>query len=387
MLKITPESTRIHDMFMIALKASKRLKNDTFINSTRTIKLKAPPKFCPFSFDSSCDSTAKYRQIDGSCNNLESGIVGRSSTPYKRLLKPAYEDGINEPRKNGVNGSPLPNPRSISIALHEPSDIPTKISNLGVMFGQFIDHDFALTATTGSGSPFKCSCDQSSTSDCINIPTPDEDTLDSDQQCMGLTRSGASFSKFDCTLDAREQSNLLTHWLDLSQLYGSDSSTQSTLRSFSNGRLKTSTARDFSRDFLPTANSGTCVDESGDELCFQSGDVRTSQNLMLVSIHTIFLREHNRVARVLQRLNPSWSDENLYQEAKRIVNAEYQNVLYNEWLPILIGQNLYNSLGLAMESQRYFMGYNSSVNPHLSAEFATAAFRFGHSLVIYFLNI
>lgn len=47
------------------------------------------------------------------------------------------------------------------------------------------------------------------------------------------------------------------------------------------------------------------------------------------------MREHNRVATALQEVNPNWSDENIFQETKRIVIAEYQNVIYSEWLPVI----------------------------------------------------
>ena len=115
-----------------------------------------------------------------------------------------------------------------------------------------------------------------------------------------LTRSAASFDKFDCTLNAREQTNLATHWLDLSHVYGSDSSQASKLRSFNGGRLRTSSIGSFSdREFLPPADAGGCVDEINGEFCFESGDSRTSQNMMLVSIHTIWLREHNRSQKIL----------------------------------------------------------------------------------------
>jgi peroxidase len=47
------------------------------------------------------------------------------------------------------------------------------------------------------------------------------------------------------------------------------------------------------------------------------------------------MREHNRVATELQNLNPFWTDDQLFQETKRIVIAEYQNIIYSEWLPII----------------------------------------------------
>lgn len=41
----------------------------------------------------SCDENAKYRTINGSCNNLLNPLWGSTVTPYVRLVQANYEDG------------------------------------------------------------------------------------------------------------------------------------------------------------------------------------------------------------------------------------------------------------------------------------------------------
>lgn len=63
-----------------------------------------------------------------------------------------------------------------------------------------------------------------------------------------------------------------------------------------------------------------------------------NEQVNLAVIHTVWMREHNRVADELARLHPQWSDEALFQEARRVVNAEMQHITYNEFLPIILGE-------------------------------------------------
>lgn len=55
-----------------------------------------------------------------------------------------------------------------------------------------------------------------------------------------------------------------------------------------------------------------------------TGDARVDENIGLTSVHTLFLREHNRLARALRQLNPHWSSETLYQEARKILGGYHQ---------------------------------------------------------------
>ena len=92
-------------------------------------------------------------------------------------------------------------------------------------------------------------------------------------------------------------------------------------------------------------------------------------------MHTLMTREHNRVAARLASLNTHWDDEKLYQETRRVVTAEWQHIVFYEYLPEILGSAAMAALGS-------YRGYNTSVDVTISNAFATAAYRFGHSQIL-----
>lgn len=98
-------------------------------------------------------------------------------------------------------------------------------------------------------------------------------------------------------------------------------------------------------------------------------------------MHTIFAREHNRISLELSRLNPHWDDERSFQEARRILTAMYQRTIYGEWLPRVLGWEAISQWGLNLLDSGYYSGYDPTCDVGVFNEFATAAFRFGHTLL------
>lgn len=172
------------------------------------------------------------------------------------------------------------------------------------------------------------------------------------------------------TSDARQQVNSITSFIDASMVYGSDGIRAAALRAFAGGRLKT-TANDLmpmNTTGLPNANDLRLPEDS----LFLGGDVRSNEQLGLTCMHTIFVREHNRLAALLGVEFPRWDDEMIYQRARKLVGAQIQAITYNEFLPALIGP-------LAPDPTAFV--YDPSRDPGVTNEFATALYRVGHTMV------
>ncbi|XP_063827082.1 peroxidase-like [Ostrinia nubilalis] len=218
---------------------------------------------------------------------------------------------------------------------------------------------------------------------CIPITVPETDAFYRyyGVKCLNFVRS-ITTPRDDCSLGYAEQMNTVTSFLDGSNIYGSDKKLASKLRSKRGGRLKEGYKDYNKRGFLPTADDKTamCDLRNISEPCYLAGDGRINQTPTLAMLHTLFLREHNRVTDILKTLNPLWTDEKLYQEARRIVIAEIQHITYQEWLPSNFGETYLRYYHIT-PSTLYSHDYNEEVNPGIINGFTAGAFRFLHSTI------
>lgn len=335
---------------------------------------------CPFS-DSTCDASDTFSNFDGSCHNIDNPQYGSIETPFRRLLSAAYADGQNSPRALGVSGEALPNPRTISTTLQGDNNREEPIwTHIWVTFGQFLTHDIAETSLSSiDGSKPSCPCDSTEYS-CHSIEMPEDDTMNT--TCLEFVRSSASFADLSCEGETREQLNLINSYIDASTVYGNSKDAADELRVFEGGLLLTTDGVDNDRTYLPADDSTCSSTDDATMTCFKSGDARTSENLGLTGIHSVFVREHNRIATELAALNPDFSDSKLYKNTRRILIAILQHIVYDQYVPSIIGNagNIDYDLDPTTDDS-YFTGHNTSVNSQLFNEFATAAMRFGHSVV------
>jgi len=124
-----------------------------------------------------------------------------------------------------------------------------------------------------------------------------------------------------------------------------------------------------------------CIRPSEDIYCFLAGDPRVNEQTLLATIHTLWVRNHNLLAKELAIVNPHWNDETLFQEARHINQAQIQHVNNNEFLPMVLGKEVMQRHGLILQKEGYYNGYDPASNPSAVTGFAAAAFRFGHTLL------
>ena len=206
---------------------------------------------------------------------------------------------------------------------------------------------------------------------CLNIDTQNDDFFSGKSSCHPFTRSEAI-----CTEDgSREQFNAITSFIDASNIYGSDNETAQKLRSKIDGQLLT---HDLG-PVLPTRgqshfDSNPLHGEHPEDLV--AGDVRALEQPGLASMHSLFVNEHNRIAKMIKENKPELQDESIYQLARKLVGAEIQNIAYSEFLPVVLGNDIMEKYKLNLPKNIYESTvYKPSVDATIANEFATVAYR------------
>ena len=295
-----------------------------------------------------------FRTIDGTCNNLENPLFGASGTPFTRILPPLYEDGISSLRGAlqsqstsilGVGPFVPPNPSARLISTSVVQNISqdeVPFTHILMQWGQFLDHDLDI------GPELEAECEGCEVTEiCEPIRVPDLDRAfgvgtPQNADCLPFRRSlpACDISRPGEFLP-REQINDLTSYIDGSMVYGSNERVGRAVRLFRDGLLRTGPNFPGNQPTLPVDDQFIVACPNRQD-CFLCGDVRCNEQISLSIMHTIWLREHNRLVRQLGSLNPHWDDERIFQEARRIVGTLIQKITYVDYLPKVLGPEVFN---------------------------------------------
>ncbi len=303
---------------------------------------------------------AEGRTLDGSENNPNSTGLGQAGTAYTRLAAANYADGLGEP----VEG---PSERYVSNRIFNDSNqnifSENGVSHWGFVWGQFLDHTIGL---------------RESSEDEMQIAFDDADPLEEFTNDLGpITSTRSAAADGTGARSAREQVNTVSSFIDAWAVYGGSDERLDWLRAGPvDGDPTNNDAELLEVDgYLPTAAARPDDDAPAMELMGRlfadpsaaviAGDVRANENLGLTAVHTLFLREHNRI---VESLPDDMDEQTKFELARRVVSALQQYITYNEFLP---------SMGVELPA---YGGYDETVDPSITNEFATVGYR-AHSQI------
>jgi hypothetical protein len=308
-------------------------------------------------------SSFLIRTLDGHGNNPFHSDWGRANTLYLRVAATNYPDHIGS-----MAGGPSVRYISNRVFNDTGQNIFSEnaLTQWAWVWGQFMDHDFGLRdETPGEKAPLT-----------FNAGDPLE-TFTNDLGRMSFARTPAAPGTGTTT--PRQHVNTLSSFIDASGVYGVSPARLEWLRvgpvdnDLSNNGARLMLTHD---GYLPLvtargdAASAPAMDLMGPLVgtpnkAVVAGDVRANENIALTALHTLFAREHNRIVAALPGV---LSAEERFQIARRVVGAELQYITYTQFLP---------AVGLHL---RPYSGYEPTVNPGLSNEFAVVGYR-AHSMI------
>ncbi|XP_055864170.1 dual oxidase 2-like [Biomphalaria glabrata] len=322
---------------------------------------------------------------DGWYNNLLHPDWGAIDTHLLRRSPVSYRDGVYEPAGKG-----LPNPFDISrIAFNGSNNLSSERNRnaLLVFFGQQLVEE--IMDAQRPGCPIEY----------MNIPVP----LNHKYNPRKIKNLEMPFlrSRYDQRTgfspnNPRQQLNEITPYIDGNLVYGAGKAVEDTLRSFKNGELLADN-NDIKKSFpakndirLPYANPPSPRDHVLRPVSRfrRVGNPRTHENPFLYALQVVWFRYHNYLAREVKKSHQNYSDEQIFNAARRLSIAQYQKIVMYEWLPAWLKIDANGNVFNIREDYPYegggknnYSGYDPNVHPGISTEFQAAAFRFGHTLV------
>ncbi|XP_061578582.1 dual oxidase 1 [Cololabis saira] len=309
-----------------------------------------------------CDSTWEVPRFDGWYNSLGCPRRGAAGSRLVRLLPSQYWDGVYQPAHEPWQ----PNPRTLSRALAPgPSGLPSTRNQtvLSLFFGYHLA--FEIFDSRAPGCPPEFMNIQVPRGDPVFDPTATGTVILPFQRGPWDKESGQSPS------NPRTQVNAATAWIDGSSIYGPSTSWSDSLRRFSGGLLASGPERSMPRHGGGRSIMWSAADpstgEHGLQGLYELGHAWANENVFTAAEGIVWFRYHNHVASRLQEQHPSWSDERLFQHARKTVVAAFQNIAVYEWLPAFLGD----------KELPPYPGYQKFVDPGVSPEFQAAAMRFG----------
>uniref|UniRef100_U3K5K7 NAD(P)H oxidase (H2O2-forming) n=1 Tax=Ficedula albicollis TaxID=59894 RepID=U3K5K7_FICAL len=307
----------------------------------------------------------EVQRYDGWYNNLlhhSYGSVGEELIPHQThsLFHGVYQ-ALQEPH--------VPNARQLSnAAARGPSGLPSRRNTtvLAVFFGFHVLLDILETEKPGCPAEFLN----------IRIPPGDPvfDPASTGDVVLPLQRLRWAPETGQSPNNPRQQTNGMTGWLDGSSIYGPSHSWSDALRSFLGGQLASGPGGGLPRQTDGRVPMWKALDPStgqgGSQGIYDLGSAWGNENPFLQAESIAWFRYHNHLAKALAQKHPAWSDEDLFQHARKRVIATFQSIVLYEWLPTLLGTRVPE-----------YQGYQQHLDPSLSPEFVVAAGQFLATMV------
>ncbi|XP_068000299.1 dual oxidase 2 isoform X2 [Melanerpes formicivorus] len=307
----------------------------------------------------------EVQRYDGWYNSLQHHGRGAAGARLQRLLPADYADGVyqapQEPR--------VPNARRLSRAAAQgPSGLPSRRNTtvLAVFFGFHVLLDILGTEKVGCPAEF------------LNIPIPAGDPVfdpaGTGEVVLPFQRISWAPETGQSPNSPRQQTNEVTGWLDGSAIYGPSHAWSDALRSFSGGQLAAGPGGHLPRETDGRIPMWKALDPAtgrgGPRGIYDLGSAWGNESPFLQALGIAWFRYHNHLAAGLAQAHPSWSDEDLFQHARKQVIATFQSIVLYEWLPALLGTHVPD-----------YPGYQQHLDPSLSPEFVVAVGQFLATMV------